>query len=43
MMKDLVEHFLVKFFVSVYPLGSGSKWNGVGSRIRIIIDADPQH
>ena len=33
------------FFFSLCPLGSGSIWTFFGSwiRIRIIIDADPQH
>ena len=51
-LKDLVEIFLVEFFFfGLYPLGSGSGsgsiWTFFGSwiriRIRIIIDADPQH
>ena len=37
--------FGVIFLVSLYPLGSGSVWTFLGSRIRIriIIDSDPQH
>ena len=47
-LKDLVEIFWVEFFFfSLYPLGSGSGsiWTFFGSwiRIRVIIDADPQH
>ena len=45
-LKDLVEIFLVEFFFfSLYPLESGSIKTFFESwiRIRIIIDADPQH
>ena len=41
-MKDLAENFLAEFFFfSLYPLGSRSIWTFFGSRICIIIDADP--
>ena len=43
-MKDLAENFLAEFFFfSLYPLGSRSIWTFFGSRICIIIDADPHN